>query len=220
VHARGGETSALLSALRLATPEVLCTAAACDGNVERIFEERVGEGQDSRRHHEYIMLTVLLYYLQMAQQPAVAHALQVREAVCMDDYAAFFKMYGTAPGMGRALLDMFVSVVRWRALAALVRVFKPSLGVDFVARLLGFAARKGGGGAVDADAEPQGEAAALEVLPGCSAAVFLGKYPAAVRLLSCLPATSGSQICCTEVFLRHDVFVVPTSCCGVCRRTR
>ena len=113
----------------------------------------------------------------------MAHALQVREAVCTDDYAAFFKLYGAAPGMGRALLDMFVSVVRWRALNALVRVFKPSLGVDFLARLLGFVARSGASKASDGKTELQGEAAALEVLPGCSAAVFPGKYPAAVRLL-------------------------------------
>ena len=137
---------------------------------------------------------VLLPLLQMAQQPAVAHALQVREAVCMDDYAAFFKLYGAAPGMGRALLDMFVSVVRWRALNALVRVFKPSLGADFLARLLGFVARSStAGNQSDAKAELQGEAAALEVLPGCSAAVFPGKYPAAVRLVSHLLATDATS---------------------------
>jgi SAC3/GANP family len=140
-------------------------------------------------------MTMLLLPVQMAQQPAVAHALQVREAVCTDDYAAFFRLYGAAPGMGRALLDMFVSVVRWRALNALVRVFKPSLGVDFVARLLGFAPRQGGASASDATAEPQGEAAALEVLPGCSAAVFPGKYPAAVRLLSGVTAPSHAMLC-------------------------
>lgn len=125
----------------------------------------------------------------------MAHALQVREAVCMDDYAAFFKLYGAAPGMGRALLDMFVSVVRWRALNALVRVFKPSLGADFLARLLGFVARSStAGNQSDAKAELQGEAAALEVLPGCSAAVFPGKYPAAVRLLSqLLPSVAKFQ---------------------------
>lgn len=130
------------------------------------------------------VLTVMCHWQpQMAQQPAVAHALQVREAVCTDDYAAFFRLYAAAPDMGRALLDMFVGVARWRGVNALVRAFKPSLGVDFVARLLGFAARRGGGrglGAADGT-ENHGEAAALEVLPGCSAAVFPGKHQAAVR---------------------------------------
>lgn len=107
--------------------------------------------------------------------------LQVREAVCTDDYAAFFRLYAAAPGMGRALLDMFVGVVRWRALNLLVRAFKPSLGVDFVARLLGFVARRDSGSGDNGDAtEAHGDAAALEVLPGCSAAVFPGKHKAAV----------------------------------------
>ena len=164
--------------------------------------------------------------MQMAEQAGVAHALQVRQAVYTDDYAAFFRFYAGkshtasqdmhfflclqlpwtlagvsvarcfmaacshalhaahqhigAPNMGRALMDMFVAVVRWRALSALVRAFKPSIAVAFVARLLGFVKRSGkvdgngGDGGSDADAAA-GDAAALEVLPGCSAAVFPGK---------------------------------------------
>lgn len=133
----------------------------------------------------------------MAQQPAVAHALQVREAVCTDDFAAFFWLYAAAPDMGRALLDMFVGVVRWRALSVLVRAFKPGCGADLVARLLGFAARRNGGcsaAAANETGEKQGEVAALEVLPGCSAAVFPGKHRPAVS--QCRALSLGPNLAC------------------------
>lgn len=143
----------------------------------------------------------------MAEQPAVAHAMQVRQAVYTDDYAAFFRLYATAPGMGRALLDMFVAVVRWRALNTLVRAFKPAVGVDFVARLLGFSPRKGppnGGGGAEPEEGKEEAVAALEVLPGCSAAVFPGRnqpevtgVTVAVSVLFC-----GSQACLYAVLAR------------------
>lgn len=146
----------------------------------------------------------------MAKQPAVAHALAVRQAVYTDDYAAFFRLYATAPNMGRALLDMFVAVVRWRALGTLVRAFKPAVGVDFVARLLAFSPRKasgnnGGGGAGgggtggggDEKAAAAGEAAALEVLSGCSAPVFPGRsQPEVSNCCSLCDCSSPSFKCC------------------------
>ena len=40
--------------------------------------------------------------------------------------------------MGRALMDMAAPSMRWAALNALVKTFKPSIAVPFVARVLGF----------------------------------------------------------------------------------
>ena len=88
--------------------------------------------------------------------------------------------------MGRALMDMLVARLRYEALGTLVKAYKPAVPVPFIARLLGFVARSppaasaeeatdGGGGSTAA------EAAALDVLPGCSAAVFPGRAHAQVR---------------------------------------
>ena len=171
---------------------------------------------------------------QAAQEPAVQHAMQVREAVCTHDWSAFFRLYACAPNMGRALLDMAAPSMRWTALNALVKTFKPSVALPFVARVLGFAPRladaarpasagdntpqppadespgaespvqeleglpSGAGLTREANgAAPSGAVsdacvagtgsvagdAALEVLPGCSQAVYKGKYQAAVRVL-------------------------------------
>ena len=171
--------------------------------------------------------------------------MQVREAVCTHDWSAFFRLYARAPNMGRALLDMAAPSMRWAALNAMVKTFKPSVAVPFVSRVLGFAPRLAGtsrlasagqigsqagvdqtlgdqspvretglpsgaglsraadgtvpsGGVSDncaAGTASGADDAALEVLPGCSQAVYKGKYQAAVRLRmlslrlprSCLP---------------------------------
>ena len=178
---------------------------------------------------------------QAAQEPAVQHAMQVREAVCTHDWSAFFQLYACAPNMGRALLDMAAPSMRWTALNALVKTFKPSVAVPFVARVLGFAPRladpsRPASASVDASQPPadddrgaespmrepglpsgaglSGQAggatppggvsddcvagtasaagdAALQVLPGCSQAVYKGKYQAAVRMPTLLNATAG-----------------------------
>ena len=78
---------------------------------------------------------------QAAQEPAIRHAMQVREAVCTHDWSAFFRLYAAAPNMGRALMDMAAPSMRWTALNALVKTFKPSIAVPFVSRVLGFAPR-------------------------------------------------------------------------------
>ena len=172
--------------------------------------------------------------LQAAHEPAIRHAMQVREAVCTDDWSAFFRLYAAAPNMGRALMDMAAPSMRWAALNALVKTFKPSIAVPFVARVLGFAPRltssprpasgADNGAAVEnldgqqpgddspvQEADPHSGAgcsrepphaavanicgagteegsskgdAALVVLPGCSQAVYKGKYQVAVRQLS------------------------------------
>ena len=67
--------------------------------------------------------------------------MQVREAVCTNNYVAYFKLYASAPNMGRALMDMAAPTMRWEALNTLVRALKFSAAVPFIARSLGFATR-------------------------------------------------------------------------------
>lgn len=67
--------------------------------------------------------------------------MKVREAVCTNNYVAFFKLYASAPNMGRALMDMAAPTIRWEALNTLVRALKFNAALPFVAGSLGFATR-------------------------------------------------------------------------------
>ena len=87
-------------------------------------------------------------------------------------------------------MDVLVARLRFKALGTLVRAYKPAVPVPFIARLLGFVARgrisltaagSGSGGSTPAEAQ----AAALDVMPGCSAAVFPGRSHAQVPRLHC-----------------------------------
>lgn len=66
--------------------------------------------------------------------------MAVRAAVASSDYARFFKLYACAPALGRALMDIYVPTLRYDALNAVVKAFKPSLPVPFLAAQLGFVA--------------------------------------------------------------------------------
>jgi hypothetical protein len=106
----------------------------------------------------------------------VAHALKVRSAVASEDYALFFKLYSTAPKLGRALMDLAVPRLRFACLTSCVKAFKPSLPVDFLARTLGFVATV----VVSEKEEEQGKKkeGKGEPLPGCASTMFEGAHAA------------------------------------------
>ena len=70
----------------------------------------------------------------------MAHALSVRAALASADYQAFFRLYASAPALGRALMDIYVPTLRFDALTVVVKAFKPSVPVPFLASMLGFVA--------------------------------------------------------------------------------
>lgn len=109
-----------------------------------------------------------------AAVPEVAHALKVRSAVAADDYALFFRLYATAPKLGRALMDLAVPRQRFAALNAFVKAFKPSVPVDFLATLLGFVAPED---AEHKSGKEKGSGMTVP-LPGCANCVFEGSYAA------------------------------------------
>jgi hypothetical protein len=53
--------------------------------------------------------------------PAIAHALAVRQAVAMNDYHRFFKLYVGAPNMAGYLMDVMVPAIRLGALRAMCK---------------------------------------------------------------------------------------------------
>lgn len=80
--------------------------------------------------------------------------MKVREAVCTNNYVAFFKLYASAPNMGRALMDMAVPTMRWDALNTLVRALKFNAALPFIAASLGFATRPALPSAAAMDSQP------------------------------------------------------------------
>jgi len=124
----------------------------------------------------------------------VAHALKVRQALVFSRFTAFFHLYASAPNLGRALMDMCFSRVRFAALETLVDAFKNTkVTVLYVATVLGFLVNL----QAQANGQEQQSTQAehdLEVqhsqddeqegalsLPGCARPTYVGKHPAEVR---------------------------------------
>ncbi|KAG2774465.1 hypothetical protein Pcac1_g14803 [Phytophthora cactorum] len=64
--------------------------------------------------------------------PAIAHALAVRQAVAMNDYHRFFKLYVGAPNMAGYLMDVMVPAIRLSALRAMCKAYRPTLPVQYI----------------------------------------------------------------------------------------
>jgi hypothetical protein len=96
----------------------------------------------------------------------IVHALQVRKSLVSHNYALFFKLYESAPALGRALMDIAVPKMRFACLKTFVIVFKPTLSVDFVCKTLGFA---------QPSVVIEGSKKDVK-LPGCSTVEFEGAY--------------------------------------------
>ncbi|CAL8460527.1 g56 [Coccomyxa elongata] len=105
------------------------------------------------------------------RHPAVQHALEVREAVFCNNCKALFRLYRTAPSMGRALMDVFIDRFRFAALNMIVRAHKPHVQLRFLTRILGFLAPA----ADTEDVAPAAVAAGIS-LPGSRLPVFRGKH--------------------------------------------
>eukprot|EP01038_Epipyxis_sp_PR26KG_P007462 gene7462-10172_t len=69
---------------------------------------------------------------------AVAHALEIRNALQTDNYHKFFKLYKKTPNMGNYLLDLMIVQCRLYALQKMVRCYKPQVEVEFVVNELSF----------------------------------------------------------------------------------
>ena len=106
--------------------------------------------------------------MQDAQDSHVKHALQVRQAMALGDCTEVCRLYSLAPCMGQALLDVCMPKVRLTGLKVMLKACAPSLPVSFIAERLGFvqiASHKA--------VAPETNSAAL---PGCSSAVFQGRF--------------------------------------------
>lgn len=68
----------------------------------------------------------------MRTDPAIVHALGVRQAVALNDYHCFFKLYIGAPNMAGYLMDVMVLAIRLKALRAMCKSYRPTLPVQYI----------------------------------------------------------------------------------------
>ncbi|GIL69107.1 hypothetical protein Vretifemale_97 [Volvox reticuliferus] len=124
-----------------------------------------------------LMHTIRNIPLELSGSEEIRHALQVREAVMTYNYAAFFRLYASAPHLGRAIMDVVAEAMRWAGLNAFVKACDLPLPVSEMALLLGFAPRPSSchpavgsqGDASERDGKP---------LPGCMRAHLAGEAEA------------------------------------------
>jgi SAC3 family protein LENG8/THP3 len=160
---------------------LLSEGVKSEGNCEAEFLAcRVLYQTVHARHGEQLQLLNTLRKVgpREASVEEVAHALKVRSAVASEDYALFFKLYSTAPKLGRALMDLAVPRLRFGCLNSCVKAFKPSLPVDFLARMLGFVNVNNPGEEEEEEGKKNKEKIEKQPLPGCASAVFIGAHAA------------------------------------------
>jgi len=75
---------------------------------------------------------------EMRKDPAVSHALKVRQAFAMRNYHAFFKLYFSASNMGYCIMEFVFDKLRLEALSKYTKIFRPELEVSFLQRELAF----------------------------------------------------------------------------------
>ena len=73
------------------------------------------------------------------RQVPVDHALKMRNALVMGNYARFFKLYRVAPNKGRALIDVFIDKIRTLCLQKLAMGYvATNIDLDYLKIILAF----------------------------------------------------------------------------------
>jgi hypothetical protein len=127
---------------------------------------------------------------------AIANALAARQAAASANYPAFFKAYAAAPALGRALLDILAPRLRFAALNVLVKVYKASLPLTFVAAALGFLP--------SSTSRPDTTGTRAQPLPGCQLAECRGKAAPGAT------ADEGIQLC-EQWLVAHGAVIEPAT---------
>jgi len=100
--------------------EALQTTKESGIDTLRLLLEMAETGSSTRRH------------------PCVQHALRVREALALNNFVRFCKLYVRAPCYSGYLMQHALEKVRFEGIKCLVRTHRPSLAIESTARFLGF----------------------------------------------------------------------------------
>ncbi len=74
------------------------------------------------------------------KNPAIEHALKVREAVASSDYYSFFSLHNNCPNLGVFLTGLLVPTMRMRGLRRIAKAYRPSIELSVCLKYLGFGA--------------------------------------------------------------------------------
>jgi len=74
----------------------------------------------------------------IANDKSVAHALRVRRAVAENDFLNFFRLHTSSPLMSSYLMDHMVPTIRFNALKAIVKSYRPNISSKFLLSVIGF----------------------------------------------------------------------------------
>jgi len=87
-----------------------------------------------------LSLTAILVTIteEMKNDEHIKHALKVREAVALDDYYNFFKLYSRAPAMSSYLLDKMADSMRLVAIKRIYKSIRPSVDVSWLSKQIGY----------------------------------------------------------------------------------
>jgi hypothetical protein len=84
------------------------------------------------------MTTLIFFFFFFIRDPAVAHALLVRQSIQLENYHKFFQLYRNTPNLGNYILDLMIDNRRLLSLQKIVRSYKPSVPIGFVSSVLNF----------------------------------------------------------------------------------
>jgi hypothetical protein len=84
------------------------------------------------------MTTLIFFFFFFIRDPAVAHALLVRQSIQLENYHKFFQLYRNTPNLGNYILDLMIDNRRLLSLQKIVRSYKPSVPIGFVSAVLNF----------------------------------------------------------------------------------
>lgn len=70
--------------------------------------------------------------------PAIAHALKVREAIEFGDYISFFRLHKSTPNIGQQLTALIVPTMRLRGLRRIAKAYRPTVEIQVCTQQLGF----------------------------------------------------------------------------------
>jgi hypothetical protein len=132
----------------------------CQTQLKELYEFLKDDEGAVTNHNEFVAYRLLYYVLlgcnqkyeggssdlfqlmlslspEQKQDPAVRHALKVRESVADWDYHLFFGLYKKSPNLGVHLMDRIVPHMRHTAMQIICRAYRPAVETDFCLQEVG-----------------------------------------------------------------------------------
>jgi len=142
--------------------ELYKTRRDVKGKGSVVLDDNIEDSSSVWKHQEEFLAYRLLYYVFLStnekysggstdmlnimlsltakerENPAVSHALKVREAIASSDYFWFFRLHKSSPSLGVFLTGLLVPTMRMRGLRRIAKAYRPSIDLSDCLKYLGF----------------------------------------------------------------------------------